>query len=121
MTAFKLDESLSPTLKAPLLVAGHDVQTVADENLRGAADMQIAEVCRREARCLITADEDFAQILRYPPDEYFGLVVLRDPRPTLQRLHDLLGQFLQTLAIESPGGKLWIVEPGRVRVYEPEA
>jgi predicted nuclease of predicted toxin-antitoxin system len=84
MPAFKLDENLSATLKVPLVADGHDVTTVNDESLRGAADARVAAACRAESRCLITADEGFAQILRYPPDAYAGIIVLRHPRPTLR-------------------------------------
>jgi len=36
MSAFKLDENLSPELKELLIVAGHDVATVSDQGLQGA-------------------------------------------------------------------------------------
>ena len=67
MPAFKLDENLSAALKLPLLADGHDVATVTEQSLRGASDGKIAAACKHESRCLITADEDFAQILSYPP------------------------------------------------------
>jgi len=66
-----------------------------------------------------TADEDFAQILRYPPAQYFGLIVLRHPRPSLKRMNTLLRQVVAALQTESPQGKLWIVEPRRIRIHEP--
>lgn len=118
MGLFKLDENLSPDLQAPLVAAGYDVATVGDQGLRGARDERIAEACRREARCLITADEDFAQVLRYRPSRYAGLIVLRHPRPNLKRLSDLVRQVVLALQSESPRGKLWIVEPGRIRIHE---
>ncbi|MCC6763163.1 MAG: DUF5615 family PIN-like protein [Deltaproteobacteria bacterium] len=119
MGVFKLDENLSPALKEPLVAAGHDVATVAEEGLQGAPDERVAEACRGESRCLITADEDFAQIIRYPPALYSGLVVLRHPRPSLRRLRDLLRQVVSAVEMESPQGKLWIVEPGRIRIHDP--
>ena len=65
-----------------------------------------------------TADEDFAQILSYPPAEYAGIVVLWHPRPTLQRLEQLVRQVVIALKSETPVGRLWIVEPGRIRIHE---
>jgi predicted nuclease of predicted toxin-antitoxin system len=79
MSAFKLDENLSLELKEPLIVAGHDVATASDQGLQGARDEELAEVCRRESRCLITADEDFAQILRYPPAQYLDSLCCDTP------------------------------------------
>lgn len=117
---FKLDESLSPSLKDLLVRTGHDVETVRQESLIGAADSRIAAVCRREGRCLVTADEDFAQILDYPPAEYAGLVVLRHPRPTLKGMAGLVRELASAVRTESPAGRLWIVEPGRIRIHNPE-
>jgi len=118
MPAFKLDENLSAALKLPLLADGHDVATVTEQSLRGASDGKIAAACKHESRCLITADEDFAQILSYPPEEYAGIVVLWHPRPTLQRLEQLVRQVVIALKNETLAGRLWIVEPGRIRIHE---
>jgi predicted nuclease of predicted toxin-antitoxin system len=116
---FKLDENLSPEGSVLLEAAGHEVTTVRQESLGGAPDEDIAEACRREGRCLITADEDFAQIVEYPPEEYSGIIVLWHPHPNLSRMADLLRQVVAFVQKESPVGRLWIVEPGRVRVHEP--
>ena len=115
---FKLDESLSPSLKEPLLRAGHDIETVREESLIGAADSRLASICRKEGRCLITADEDFAQILDYPPENYPGLVVLWHPRPSLKGMAGLVKEVVEAVKKESPKGRLWIVEPGRIRIHE---
>ena len=121
MASFKLDENLSPSLKQPLIDAGHDVATVGEQNLRGAPDLRIAEVCEVERRALITADDDFGQILRYPPNRYAGLIVLQHPRPSLFRLRQLMLQVVTALQAETVDGKLWIVEPGRLRIHESDA
>lgn len=115
---FKLDENADPRWREPLVQAGYLVSTVAEESLRGEEDEVIAEVCRKESLCLITADLDFAQILNYPPEQYVGLVVLRHPRPTLAGMVKLIHQVVLALSRgESPTGHLWIVEPGRIRIH----
>lgn len=114
---FKLDENLDARWRAPLEEAGHQVSTVAEENLQGSADLNLAEICRSLGLCLITADLDFAQILDYPPEKYAGLVVLRHPHPTLAKMLELVRQVAVTLPRESPVGRLWIVEPGRIRIH----
>ena len=118
-TRFKLDENVSRDWSDPLRTAGHDVATVSDQALRGATDPDLAEACRREGRCLLTTDDGFAQILDYPPERYPGLVVLRHPKPTLLGMKNLVVQIAGALEGESPAGRLWIVEPGRIRVHEP--
>jgi len=75
-------------------------------------------VCADEQRTLITLDHDFGQVLRFPPDESAGIVVLELPRQAspqslLDRLNDLL-EVLKTLTLT---GKLWVVEAGRVRIH----
>ena len=55
---FKLDENLGTLGKVLLAADGHDVMTVADQSLQGEADEHIYEVCRKEARVLITLDRE---------------------------------------------------------------
>jgi predicted nuclease of predicted toxin-antitoxin system len=77
---FKVDENL-PSEAAALLVAdGHVALTVLDQQLGGHADPDVAAVCRKEQRALVTLDLDFADIRQYPPGDYFGPVVLRPSR-----------------------------------------
>lgn len=98
--------------------AGHDVTTVRSESLCGAPDSKLAAVCREEHRCLVTADDDFAQILDYPPGDHAGLVVLRHPRPSLAGMTALVAVLCKAVEGESPVGRLWIVEPARIRIHE---
>jgi len=114
---FKLDENLSPSLKLLLVSGGYDTETVDEERLSGASDKAIAEKCRQESRCLITADRDFTQIIDFPPEQYGGFVVLQHPQLSLMGLKTLIVQLIAVLKTESPVGKLWIVEPGRLRIH----
>lgn len=115
--SFKLDENADPRWREPLVQAGYEVSTVAEETLQGAEDEVVAEVCQKEVRCLITADLDFAQIIDYPPEKYAGLIILRHPHPTLAGMARLIRQIVAALPNESPVGRLWIVEPGRIRIH----
>jgi len=112
-----LDENINPLWGEPLSKAGHEVETAAEESLQGAEDDAIAEACRKEGFCLITADLDFAQILDYPPEEYAGLVILRHPNPTLAGMQTLIRQIVAAVSGESPTGRIWIEEPGRLRIH----
>jgi predicted nuclease of predicted toxin-antitoxin system len=115
---FKLDENADARWREPLEQEGYEVSTVAEESLRGAEDHLLAHICRSEGRCLITADLDFAQTIQYPPKNYSGLIVLRHPKPTLAGMQALVRQVVSVLRDESPVGRLWIVEPGRLRIHE---
>jgi predicted nuclease of predicted toxin-antitoxin system len=120
---FTLDEkNLSAHVAERLRSAGHDVETVASENLFGISDHALIQACREEERCLITLDLDFANPLIFPPNEYAGIVVLRlrgAHNPVLE-IGERIDTLLQALTTESPIRKLWIVEARRIRIYLPE-
>jgi len=119
----KLDENLGNRAQSILQAAGHDVSTVAHQQLGGASDDELIETCRRESRALVSFDLDFANPLRFQPSRYHGVAVLRlSPKPSEADLLDLIRTLALALAGDSMGGKHWIVESGRVRVYqEPES
>lgn len=116
---FKFDENMDARWRQPLEQAAHQASTVSEEGLAGADDSAIAQTCQAERLCLVTIDLDFAQTLHYPPEQYGGLVVLRHPRPSLAGMHDLVRQLAVAVSQESPEGRLWIVEPGRIRIHAP--
>lgn len=114
----ELDESLARRAAELLREAGHDVATVVDQALSVASDDTVLLACGNKRRCLITLDVEFANPLRYPPSANSGIVVLRGrPRMPTASLADLLGTFSRAIAKSNVDGKLWIVEPGRIREY----
>jgi predicted nuclease of predicted toxin-antitoxin system len=116
---FKLDENLGSRTAGLIAESGHDVETVAREKLSGASDARLLENCIAEQRCLISLDLDFADVFRFPPHNTAGIVVLRLPRvasPSL--LTELVRSLLAALQSASIAGQLWVVEAGRIRVYE---
>jgi predicted nuclease of predicted toxin-antitoxin system len=119
--AFKLDENLDQHVADILREAGYQAATVKEQGLRGASDREIAEVCRREGRCLISLDLHFPNIIDLPPGDYDGIVVLRHPRLRLPAVLQLARQLVGTLRGHDPKGQLWIVEPGRTRMHIPQA
>ena len=119
---WKLDENFGSRTAHLLLAAGHDAETVLQERLSGESDETIFGVCIRENRCLLTLDLDFADVLRFPPHTTAGIAILRLPRnPSLQLMETLVSNLLRFLQAESINGRLWIVEPGRIRIHEDTA
>lgn len=111
------DENLPRAVADWCRARGYDTAEVA----RGMSDSAIASLARKEKRILISFDSDFANILNYPPQEFFGIVRLNVYPPTV---------FLATSALElmfarfktpkSVRGKLIIAEPAGFRVWTKE-
>ncbi len=115
----KLDENLGRRSAGRLRVAGHDVATVRDESLSGSPDPIVLDVASGEERALVTLDLGFANPLRFPPERFAGIAVLRvRDRPGRRDLDAVTAELLGGLERAPLGGRLWVVEPGRIRQYE---
>jgi predicted nuclease of predicted toxin-antitoxin system len=75
--SFKLDENLPVELRDDLRALGHDADTVYDEGIAGAPDEVLLQRARDEGRVLITMDKGIADVRRFPPRQYAGIVLLR--------------------------------------------
>lgn len=96
--------------------AGHDAVSVLDQNLGGAADPGVAEVCRKEGRVVVTLDVGFADMRQYPPQDYAGLIVLRMKRQDKPSILRAFERAMRVFSLEPVDGALWIVEEERVRI-----
>ena len=116
---FKLDENLGRRCQGLFRDTGHDAQTVLQESLSGATDRQIYDACRRERRCLVTLDLDFADVTRFAPEKANGIIVLRPAKnPSSRMLELLIQRCLGALAQMPLEGSLWIVEMGQIRIHQ---
>ena len=115
---FKIDEHLPLEIKDLLAQHRHDPMTVADEGMAGSIDPDVAQVCRKEGRALLTLDLDFSDIRTYPPEDYHGIVVFRPAIQSITALVRLTTRVLTLLERETLVGHLWIVEDHQVRIRE---
>ena len=117
----KLDENLGIRCADLLRSADHDVTTVAEQNLCSSTEKKLLETCKAEKRCLVTLDLEFANPLIFKPAETEGIAVLRlPPKPTPDDLLDTIRTLIGGLSQKEIRGKLWTIQRGRIREYQPE-
>jgi hypothetical protein len=115
-----LDENLGNRGADLLKEAGHDVATVFGQGLSGFADPDVINVCKAEGRCLVTLDVGFSNPLVFRPADYPGIAVLRLPRRfAYHHLVEAVQTLIFGLANDSIFGRLWIIQPSRIRIFDP--
>ena len=118
---FKFDENFGPTIQGVFQQQGLDCHTVQEENLRGAVDEEVLKTAVAEGRILVTMDRDFSNVLRYPPDQTAGIAVINPPGKVSRTfLRAMVEAFVEELQKKTIRGKLWTVEPSRIREHEPD-
>jgi hypothetical protein len=113
---FKLDENLPGEAAASLRAAGHDASTVLEQRMGGRPDAEVLDACRNEARILVTLDLGFGDIQNYPPASHEGVWVLRPAVHGIEPVLRMLQLALAVAATEPSAKRLWVIEPGQVRI-----
>ena len=94
--------------------------TVDAQDLSSVTDETLIEICRVEDRAVVSFDKDFADVIRFSPARYRGIIVLRLPEPvTLPMILNALTRVADLAETRSVVGRLWIVSINRIREYEP--
>jgi predicted nuclease of predicted toxin-antitoxin system len=107
---FKVDENLPAEIVDLLRGEDYDAMSILQQQMGGREDDWIAEVVRQEHRALITLDLDFADIRKYPPEDYHGIVVLRLATQDKRTLVSVFRRLLPLLKSEPLTGTLWIAD-----------
>ena len=114
----KLDENVPARAAERLHLLGHDVDTVITEGLAGRPDPDVWQAAQAAERFLVTQDLDFSDIRQYPPSSHRGMWVLRPETQSIENTLLVLKGALALVSDEPTAQRLWIVEPGRVRIRE---
>jgi len=114
---FLIDASLPESITEILRDHGHFGIHASAVGLGSAPDERIADYARANGHAILAADFDFADIRKYPPQDYEGIAVLTLPRRRDMLLIALLvRELLASDVSQDMKGKLVIVEVGRIRV-----
>ena len=112
---FKLDENLPLELGPDLRAAGHDADTVVDENLAGASDPVVVEASRNERRILLTLDKGIANLVRHPASTHAGVVLFRPGTSGRRAVLQFIRERLPDLLLCELAGRVTVVSEQRIR------
>lgn len=115
----KLDENVGEIGAEILISAGHDVSTILKQNMSGAGDVDLYRSCGAAGQVLVTLDRDFGEVIRFPPEPTAGIAVLDcRGRVSPSAIRARIKEFASHLESNNIDGRLWIIEPGRLRIHQ---
>jgi hypothetical protein len=79
MANFLIDASLPRPTAALVASYGHGATDVRDIGMGAAPDQQIATYAQANQLSILTKDQDFGNLLDYPPNQYHGIAVVQPP------------------------------------------
>jgi predicted nuclease of predicted toxin-antitoxin system len=113
---FIADENVSRSVIQSLMDAGHDVVSVYDIGLAGAADDALIRLGIAEGCFIITHDTDLGGLLRYPALESSGVFLIRLHRPSPKNVWRALQRALMSVDETKIRGRVVVIEDTRIRV-----
>lgn len=121
MKKIKLDENFPPAFLSLFQSDLIDASSVHLQNMSGADDNRVFNICCEENRTLVTFDLDFANIIRYPASGTAGIIVCRIRKKiNLDYIRELCTTLVKIISENELPGKLFIVEENKVRIRKPE-
>jgi predicted nuclease of predicted toxin-antitoxin system len=116
MSRFKIDENLPHEFVDILNENGHDALSVYQQKLSGKPDSQIADICKKENRIIITLDIGFSDIRNFPPSDYPGILVIRSNEQDKITLINILNTVIPKLNVTEIKNHLWIIDKDKIRI-----
>ena len=114
-----LDDSLPSELAADLRAAGVEVRTLADVGHLDPPNTLLMRFVHQEGVALLSLDEGIADVRRFPPAHYAGLILLRPPSAGRTALRTFVGLHLPALRQLPLAGRLFIVGPNGAVLQPP--
>jgi predicted nuclease of predicted toxin-antitoxin system len=118
-TRLKVDEDLPPAIAELLNAHGYDAVTVGDQGWQGMTDDELWARIQAEARWLVTADKQFADLRRYPAGSHAGVILLRSREESRRSYVEIAATAIGRANLEEIPGSVVIVTPRRIRIRRP--
>jgi len=116
---FFADHCVPRSIGDTLESEGHEVVRLSDRLRVDAEDAAVIEEVQKIGATLLSLNGDFADLLRYPPGEYGGIVAIQvrnRPEAILSIMDRLLGYLEQHPDQSHYVGKLFLIDPHRIHV-----
>jgi len=95
--------------------AGHEVIRLKDIALASSEDDTVASLAVFHNAILLSNDKDFADIIKYPPKEHSGIIVLRITPQSEEIVHNTLLNLLISKSSEEIQGSLIVIRGNKIR------
>ncbi len=113
---FLTDENIFPHVITYLRKLGHDVKDIQESGLFQITDDKIVDIAIQEERTIITFDKHFGDILRYPPQNLSGIILIRIHPPLLNDIFYALNNLFKNYNANSFKGKLVVLSKSGYRI-----
>lgn len=113
---FFLDENLSSQHAIELRSDGFDAVAVTEVGLSGAADEEILHFAVAAGRVLVTLDADFANVIRFPPEQTSGVLRLKVHPPSEKGIRIIIRRVLSLLQDVDLSGCLAVMDEEKLRI-----
>jgi predicted nuclease of predicted toxin-antitoxin system len=112
-----VDEDLPRIIDKILEELNWEVKDVRDVGLRGKSDEEIINFAQKSKAVLFSGDLGFANILKFPPKQYCGIVILNFPNEVSTNfIAAQTKKALLKIPFKNFKGKLIIIEPEKIRI-----
>ncbi len=115
---FKIDENLPVEITEELRLLGHDADSVKDEGLSGCPDSSLMKTVEHEQRIFCTLDKGIADIRKYPPSKYAGIVLFRPPSHGKGQVLEFVKAHLKEILSFELKSKLAVISESGLRIRQ---
>ncbi len=98
---------------------GYDIIKALDVGLQKASDEEIVSFCRKENRIILTLDNDFTSLYRFPLGTHKGIVFFRINPFAPDALLNILNPLVEKKMFASFENAMVIVKKDKVHITRP--